>query len=489
MATVDPHAGSDVDGQVTRFHETLMSALRAAIERTAKRLDPLDPVHSSSIMRTFWQSKVPTLLNSLESVVDGAASETRGRLQLLVTPVAVNAGGDLLRAQLKAAGRRAYVKTRAGLTADAFEIPTPAELFSEIYLRSRERFIVNLGTDAWNDIKLQLIDGMNAGEGFPELRARVTSVADMQQSNAERIARTEVVGAINAGAIEQVRASKLDATKTWLATNDGRTRQSHRDVNGTTVRLDETFLVGGIPMDRPHDPAAPADEVIQCRCTLTFEIPEDAITAAAFGKPDQQRDYHGRWGKGGTKGSALTGDEALEHVKDRTKTVGYDQYDRKIAIMDYADSGYGPINDGLRRTRGNVSELDGKRPDQVKELDAIFADTSGIEKPIAVYRGMLDYKNIFNVSDGKELVGKTLTDQGFLSTSTERSVASNFAFGGNAAVFTIHAPVGTQAVHVGKATNIAKKDEAEILFNRGSSLKITKVTTGSDGTLDVEAEL
>jgi SPP1 gp7 family putative phage head morphogenesis protein len=467
MVTIDPHDGSVVDDQVAAFHGALMTALNAVLERTAKHIDPSGPVQSSNIMRTFWKGKVNGLVDKLEAVVIDAADRTRMLLQSHVDTM----------------------DTRPALTADAFVIPSPVELFAEIYLRSRRGFLMDLGTDAWNIVRGELIAGMNDGEGIGELRSRVMSVADVAQPRAERIARTEVVGATNAGAIEQVRASKLDSTKTWLATNDKRTRKSHRDVDGTTVRLDETFLVGGVRMDRPHDPTAPADEVIQCRCTLTFEIGDDALTAAAFGKPDQARDYHGRWGHGGSKDSALTGDDALEHVKGLTKSVGYDQYDRLIAIKDYADSGYGPVNDGLRYSHGDAAEIGSHRANQIKEIDGIFADTPGLEKPIATYRGMRDYKNIFGVSNGQELVGKTLTDQGFMSTSALREVADSFASGSKAAIFTIHSPVGTKAVHVGKATNIAKKGEGEILFNRGSSMKITKVTTGSNGTLEIEAEL
>lgn len=58
--------------------------------------------------------------------------------------------------------------------------------------------------------------------------------------------------------------------KTWLASADERTRPDHADADGQTVRLDEQFVVGGVAMDAPGDPAAPADEVVGCRCTLTF---------------------------------------------------------------------------------------------------------------------------------------------------------------------------------------------------------------------------
>lgn len=56
--------------------------------------------------------------------------------------------------------------------------------------------------------------------------------------------------------------------KRWYSVGDGRTRESHRDLNGTTVRFDEKFNVGGVMADGPHSTNLPAREVVNCRCRL-----------------------------------------------------------------------------------------------------------------------------------------------------------------------------------------------------------------------------
>lgn len=288
MVTIDPHDGYDVDGQVDKFRDAILSGLDSALERTAKLLDPHEPVQSSGRFRTFWKSRVDGLVDHLKTVVDTAASHTRGQLQAVVD--------GALTAAIE----------------DPFMIPPPADLLAEIYLKSRQKFIVDIGNDTWGDIRRSLVEGMQDGEGIPELRDRITGITEFEHARAERIARTEVIGAVNAGSIGQVRAANMQTEKTWLATNDLRTRPSHAAVNGVTIDLAQSFNVSGWPMDRPHDPSAPAEEIIECRCTLTFEITDIGVIAAAFGKPDQQRDYHGRWGKGGAKGPSTSDTDITE---------------------------------------------------------------------------------------------------------------------------------------------------------------------------------
>jgi len=62
-------------------------------------------------------------------------------------------------------------------------------------------------------------------------------------------------------------------TKTWLHNRrlSKKPRQEHIDMNGITVNFNDKFKVasatGGFDlMDRPHDPDAPAEQVIGCNC-------------------------------------------------------------------------------------------------------------------------------------------------------------------------------------------------------------------------------
>jgi HK97 family phage portal protein len=117
-----------------------------------------------------------------------------------------------------------------------------------------------------------LAHGVAEGEGVPELRDRILAVfTDLSTFRATMIARTESVGGYNAAA--HVAALDAGATrKTWLSTDDTRTRRTHRAAQGSSVAMNKRF-----PLTEsrwPCDPVAPANQSIQCRCALTFEFEE-----------------------------------------------------------------------------------------------------------------------------------------------------------------------------------------------------------------------
>lgn len=59
----------------------------------------------------------------------------------------------------------------------------------------------------------------------------------------------------------------FDIQKRWNAVKDNRTRQSHRELDGTTIQLDEEFKPG---LSQPRDPHAPNAEIDNCRCWITY---------------------------------------------------------------------------------------------------------------------------------------------------------------------------------------------------------------------------
>ncbi|MEU0157943.1 phage portal protein [Streptomyces sp. NPDC006261] len=118
-----------------------------------------------------------------------------------------------------------------------------------------------------------LAHGVADGESVPQLRARIQQVfTNLSDYRATMIARTETVGGYSQASF----LAALDqgaVRKTWVSTDDARTRRTHRAAQGSTVAMNKRFE---LTQSRwPADPAAPANQSIQCRCCLTFEFEEN----------------------------------------------------------------------------------------------------------------------------------------------------------------------------------------------------------------------
>ena len=124
-----------------------------------------------------------------------------------------------------------------------------------------------------NKIASILSDGIRLGTSIQDMSAQIAQEAG-GIVRATRIARTEVISASNLGSIEGARATGLPLDKTWLATRDTRTRDTHDEADGQTVAMDELFNVGGSLLDFPGDFSNNADvsEIISCRCTLIYQV-------------------------------------------------------------------------------------------------------------------------------------------------------------------------------------------------------------------------
>ncbi len=97
----------------------------------------------------------------------------------------------------------------------------------------------------------------------------------------EVIARTETTQTINAAneeafaqTMEQAGIADDYIERTWQYTHDPRTRDSHSKMRTRVVRgLNTRFVTGlGNSALRPGDPDLPAEDRIQCRCTVTHRI-------------------------------------------------------------------------------------------------------------------------------------------------------------------------------------------------------------------------
>jgi F like protein len=125
-------------------------------------------------------------------------------------------------------------------------------------------------------------EGLHPSVVAKDVDAMLSDTANWE-GRARTIARTETLGANNAGARASAKAtaeylgySTDDVMRVWLATGDDRTRETHQEADGQTIYgLDATYQVGSSDLAGPGDPEGDPEEVINCRCTEQIWYPGD----------------------------------------------------------------------------------------------------------------------------------------------------------------------------------------------------------------------
>lgn len=159
-------------------------------------------------------------------------------------------------------------------TLTTFTFGDPNEMaakFLEEYATDKVTGIMETTLDQISSV---LNDGFKAEKPIGEISKDVSDkFAEIDTGRAHTIARTETLTAVSAGreAKRQGFAKEFPdqkLMKMWVSAQDDRVRDSHAELDGTSVGADEEFANG---LKYPRDPSGPAEEVINCRCTdITF---------------------------------------------------------------------------------------------------------------------------------------------------------------------------------------------------------------------------
>lgn len=163
----------------------------------------------------------------------------------------------------------------------------------------------------WRNGKIQSVatQAILQGDSIEDTARRIAETLSVQDASAAlRYARTAMTGAQNAGRLDSFRRAEalgIKMGKQWLATPDGLTRDSHREVDGEIVPIESTFSNGCM---YPGDPGGPPEEVWNCRCDME---------SALDGMDNDVSDLQERWNR-------LDGDPdyfewKTEHLPDEKK--------------------------------------------------------------------------------------------------------------------------------------------------------------------------
>ena len=129
----------------------------------------------------------------------------------------------------------------------------------------------------WNTKKVnaEVLQGILQGESIPDIAKRLSHVTEMNKTAAIRNARTSVTSAECKGRQDSyIRATNdgIILKREWIATDDGRTRHSHRLLDGQIAEVDKPFKSELGDIMYPGDPEADPSNVYNCRCTIAAKV-------------------------------------------------------------------------------------------------------------------------------------------------------------------------------------------------------------------------
>ena len=121
-----------------------------------------------------------------------------------------------------------------------------------------------------NSIRSEISRGIASGLPHSEIARNIANTAKAPLSRAKTIVRTESHRIAQEAAHDAQRSAKArgaNVVKQWDSTLDGKTRSSHRHLDGQIKELDEPFKIGNKEAMYPGDFGDPAEDC-NCRCVL-----------------------------------------------------------------------------------------------------------------------------------------------------------------------------------------------------------------------------
>lgn len=278
-----------------------------ALNEISKRYGHLDHQTVRRLIELLQETRKSIALQLLQGPTDFETfrlSQLRDNIDIIVKRFQLQFGDDLTKALVEAHGLGVGGVTNPlnaiGLNVGTFNTIPTAQL--NVVLDFSAELIQNIGDDLRKTINTQLrlstlaqqtpfqamknvtdALGIKAKDGVWGRRNRPEVVRGVA-ARAETIVRTEMTRIFNlAQSSQQQQAAQTvpELRKRWVATGDGRTRDSHlrahRRYNRNPIPIDKPFIVGGAKLMFPGDPRGPASETINCRCTTVMVHPDVGV--------------------------------------------------------------------------------------------------------------------------------------------------------------------------------------------------------------------
>jgi hypothetical protein len=239
--------------------------LQAHVQARYARIDALEAKYSKKILRVLLRQ----LEQCVELVKAGASAE------LVVAQI----GGSAMKIVLTEMYLKVIQSEAKYEYLHLISLEKKAVLPVSDWLRRARNFIAiesskaitQITATTRNQVKKVLKEATVAGSSVQETARNLrNTITGASRKRAIAIARTELIGSMNAGAFAGALSTGLKLDKYWIATTDKRTRDTHAEANGQRVDLNAPFVVGGDSAQYPGDPSLSAAERIRCRCSCAF---------------------------------------------------------------------------------------------------------------------------------------------------------------------------------------------------------------------------
>jgi hypothetical protein len=130
-----------------------------------------------------------------------------------------------------------------------------------------QKFSFEVNDETNKLLKKEFTEALAQGESIRKIESRVAKVFGFSSRvRTNRIARTEIIGAHNAGSFEAMVNSGIVATKRWINSRDAKVRDTHQ--TSEVVPLMERFSMG---LRFPGDWTGSVGEIVNCRCAMRAE--------------------------------------------------------------------------------------------------------------------------------------------------------------------------------------------------------------------------
>lgn len=251
----------NITNRVARqLYHAEMTRIMMVLENIQAR--ELKPVLNRQYMNTAKLAQQRVL-----DAVDHAVNQERSRLTALI--------GKHYKRVITTFGKKAFKIIEGSKNLNIPEIKGPKdEFWAEMNRWTSSQAAMKIRHIQKTSKKLianVIYHGQAEGESHREIAKRIRKTGKITTPyRARTIAITETHTAAVKSVDVAVKSTRIEMEREWLAVGDRRTRPWHAEADGVRVGQEGKFIIGGMPMAYPGDPAGGADNTVRCRCNLLY---------------------------------------------------------------------------------------------------------------------------------------------------------------------------------------------------------------------------